>query len=123
MKFEISIRDRAQALAAAERLDLSRGRPHGSLPYVWDRHSDRVNRWYAYGSHENRVGTIHFSDEVNPATGQPAGRVRCETEIIELNTRSPDGPQEMKVVDEAAHHELITLFYDELLGRKVLGLP
>lgn len=129
MQFEISLKDRALALAAAVRLDLERGQPHGTPPYVWDREPDRVNRWYAYGSVENRVGTIRFVTEVSAqtdqTTGRPAGRptvrVVCETEIIELNARSPHGPQEMKVVDEAAHRELIAFFVEELLGR--VGRP
>lgn len=113
MQFEISLKDRTVALARATRLDLERGRPHGTPPYVWDRESDRVNRWYAYRSAENRVGTIRFVTTGHARTG----RVRCETEIIELNPRSPHGPQEMKVVDEAAHRQLIALFFEELLGR------
>ncbi len=121
MQFEISLKDRALALATATRLDLERGQPHGTPPYVWDREPDRVNRWYAYGSVENRVGTIRFVTEgraqTDQTTGRPAGRVMCETEIIELNARSPHGPQEMKIVDQAAHRELVAFFFEELLGR------
>lgn len=117
MRFKITAAERRVARRRAAALDLDYGNPPGRAPYVWDTARHHVSRWYSYRRKENRVGTVYFLAGPKPSTGKATGHVLCETEIIELNTRSPYGPNEMRIVDEHTHRELIGYFCRELLGR------
>lgn len=105
-------RRRAQNQAAA--LDVSKSNPAGTPPYVWDNRMGCVNRWYNYGSPEDKLGAIYF-EPVFEADGRPSGVVECTTEITLHPLRPGRDPRQVTVVDTGEHERLIEFFFADLV--------
>ena len=114
IKFYITIEERRRAQARAAELDIGKTKPPGQPPYVWDNRMGCVNRWYNYGSAENTIGTVYFSEVV----GADGPMVECTTEI----TYHPLGVErtvgQVRIADLEKHKRLVGFFFQELLGRR-----
>jgi hypothetical protein len=113
LTFFITTEERRRAQERAAELDISRSNPPGRPPYVWDNRMGAVNRWYDYGSPEDKVGTVYFEPVVG-ADGRLL--VRCTTEITHHPLRPDRQPQAETTIDPKEHDKLVEYFRRELLN-------
>lgn len=114
LKFYITIEERQRAHQRAAQLNLYGSTPPGQFPYVWDSRLGYVNRWYNYGSPEDKIGTICF-DPITEEDSRLLGLVECTTEITHHPLTPRRQARHVHIIDPAEHKMLVGFFYRELL--------
>ncbi len=115
--FYITIEERKLAQAKAAALDISKSRPPGQHPYVWDNRMSCVNRWYDYASPEDKIGTIYFEEVREDGAGHSI-IVKCTTQMTHRLLVGEKRGFTKEIDDPEEHRRLMELFFWELLGRE-----
>jgi len=114
LTFFITTEERRRAQDRAAELDISKSKPPGRYPFVWDNRINCVKRWYDYGSAADKLGTVYF-DTVTVDSDQAPLTVKCTTEIA-YRVLDESESSRVSINDPSEHQRLKQFFCRELLA-------